>query len=63
MAKLFASEAAKRTVDQALRIHGGLGIVKGNRIERLYRQITMEIFGEGTSEIQKLTIARQLLKS
>ncbi|MBW1817278.1 MAG: acyl-CoA dehydrogenase family protein [Deltaproteobacteria bacterium] len=63
MAKLFASEAAKRIVDQAMRIHGGLGIVKGNRIERLYRQITMGIFGEGTSEIQKLTIARQLLKN
>jgi len=62
MAKLFASEAAKRIVDQALRIHGGLGVVKGYRIERLYRQVTAEIIGEGTSEIQRLTIARQLLR-
>lgn len=62
MAKLFASEAAKNIVDQAMRIHGGLGLIKGYRIERLYRQIPMEIMGEGTSEIQKLTIARQLLK-
>ena len=63
MAKLLASETAKRIVDQAVRIHGGLGLVKGCRIERLYRQIMVDLIGEGTSEIQKLTIARQLLKA
>ncbi len=62
MAKLYASEAAKNVVDQAMRIHGGIGVVKGSRIERLYRQVTAEIIGEGTSEMQKLTIARQLLR-
>lgn len=62
MAKLFATEAARRIVDQALRIHGGLGVVKGYEIERLYRFITAATIGEGTSEMQSLTIARRLLR-
>lgn len=61
-AKLFASEAAHRVVDKALQIHGGYGYMKEYPIERLYRdQRITEIF-EGTSQIQKIVIAGQLLK-
>lgn len=62
MAKLFATEVANRIVDEALQIHGGLGVVKGVPIERLFREIRAPRIYEGTSEIQRLTIARQLLK-
>ena len=62
MAKLFATEAAQRIVDQALQIHGGLGLVAGNIMERLYRDVRALRIYEGTSEIQKLIIARELLK-
>ncbi|MFQ5903530.1 MAG: acyl-CoA dehydrogenase family protein [Candidatus Binatia bacterium] len=62
MAKLFATEAAQRIVDQALQIHGGMGVVVGTVVERLYRDIRALRIYEGTSEIQKLIIARGLLK-
>jgi acyl-CoA dehydrogenase len=62
MAKLFATEAAQRIVDQALQIHGGMGVVAGNPLERLYRDVRALRIYEGTSEIQKLVIAKQLLK-
>jgi acyl-CoA dehydrogenase len=62
MAKLFATEAAQRTVDQAVQIHGGNGVVSGNIVERLYRDVRALRIYEGTSEIQKLVIARNLLK-
>ena len=62
MAKLFATEAAQRIIDQALQIHGGAGLVVGNIMERLYRDIRALRIYEGTSEIQKLVIARELLK-
>jgi acyl-CoA dehydrogenase len=62
MAKLFATEAAQRIIDQALQIHGGVGLVVGNIMERLYRDIRALRIYEGTSEIQKLVIARGLLK-
>ncbi len=62
MAKLFATEAAQRVVDQALQIHGGMGVVVGTAIERLYRDVRALRIYEGTSEIQKLVIARGLLK-
>ena len=62
MAKLFATEAAQRIVDQALQIHGGSGVVSGHIMERLYRDVRALRIYEGTSEIQKLLIARELLK-
>jgi acyl-CoA dehydrogenase len=61
-AKLFATEAAGRIIDQALQIHGGAGLVRGSIVERLYRDIRALRIYEGTSEIQKLVIAGQLLK-
>jgi acyl-CoA dehydrogenase len=61
-AKLFATEAASRIVDEALQIHGGTGLVRGTVVERLYRDIRALRIYEGTSEIQKLIIAGQLLK-
>jgi acyl-CoA dehydrogenase len=60
MAKLYATEAAQRIIDQALQIHGGVGLIVGNIMERLYRDIRALRIYEGTSEIQKLVIARGL---
>jgi acyl-CoA dehydrogenase len=61
-AKLFATEAAQRIIDQAVQIHGGAGLVRGTLVERLYREVRALRIYEGTSEIQKLIIANQLLK-
>jgi len=61
MAKLFASEAADRIVDQALQIHGGRGLLKGYTIERLYRQVRGSRIYEGTSEIQRTVISSMIL--
>lgn len=61
-AKLFATEAAGRIIDSAVQIHGGAGLVRGSVVERLYRDIRALRIYEGTSEIQKLVIAGQLLK-
>ena len=61
-AKLFATEAASRIVDQALQIHGGSGLVRGSVVERLYRDVRSLRIYEGTSEIQKLVIASQLVR-
>ncbi len=61
-AKLFATEAASRIIDQAVQIHGGRGLVRGAVVERLYRHVRALRIYEGTSEIQKLVIANQLLK-
>ena len=61
-AKLFATEMAQRVVDRALQIHGGQGVVKGATVERLYREVRALRIYEGTSEIQKLVIAREILK-
>jgi acyl-CoA dehydrogenase len=61
-AKLFATEVAARVVDQAVQIHGGAGLVRGSVVERLYRDARALRIYEGTSEIQKLIIANQLLK-
>jgi len=63
MAKLYASEIAVRVADQALQIHGGYGFIKDYPVEKYYRDVKLCTIGEGTSEIQKLVIARQLLKS
>jgi alkylation response protein AidB-like acyl-CoA dehydrogenase len=63
MAKLYASEAAVRAANEALQIHGGYGFIKDYPVEKFYRDVKLCTIGEGTSEIQKLVIARQLLKS
>jgi acyl-CoA dehydrogenase len=61
-AKLFATEAAGRIIDSAVQIHGGTGLVSGTVVERLYRDVRALRIYEGTSEIQQLVIAGQLLK-
>ena len=61
-AKLFATEAAGRIIDRAVQIHGGAGLVSGAVVERLYRDVRALRIYEGTSEIQQLVIAGQLLK-
>jgi acyl-CoA dehydrogenase len=61
MAKLFATEAAQRIVDRAVQLHGGIGVERGSVVERLYREVRAPRIYEGTSEIQKLVIARELL--
>ena len=61
MAKLFATEAAQRIVDQALQIHGGIGVVADTPVARLYNDVRALRIYEGTSEIQWLVIARSLL--
>jgi alkylation response protein AidB-like acyl-CoA dehydrogenase len=63
MAKLFASEVAVRAADSALQVHGGYGFIKDYPVEKFYRDVKLCTIGEGTSEIQRLVIARQLLKS
>ena len=62
MAKLFASEMAAEVTLDAMRIHGGYGYIKEYPLERYYREAPLMIIGEGTNEIQRLVIARQLLK-
>jgi acyl-CoA dehydrogenase len=61
-AKLYATEAAFRIIDSAVQIHGGIGLVHGNIVEQLFRDVRALRIYEGTSEIQKLIIAKQLLK-
>jgi len=62
MAKLFATEQAQMVIDQAVQLFGGLGVVNGIPVERLYRDVRALRIYEGTSEIQKLVIAAQYLK-
>ena len=62
MAKLFCTEMAQEVTLQAMRIHGGYGYSKELRVERYYRDAPFMLIGEGTNEIQKLVIARNLLK-
>ena len=61
IAKLYCSEAAQEVVDQALQVFGGLGVMHGSTVERLYRHVRAFRIFDGTSEIQKLVIARHLL--
>ena len=63
MAKLFSSEVAVRVTNEAVQIHGGYGFIKDYPVEKFYRDVKLCTIGEGTSEIQRLVIARQLLKS
>ena len=62
MAKLFATEAAQRIVDRAVQLHGGTGVLRGVTVERLYREVRALRIYEGTSEIQRLVIAGDLLR-
>jgi acyl-CoA dehydrogenase len=61
MAKMYATEAAQRVIDAAVQLHGGMGVVSGVPVERLYREIRALRIYEGTTEIQKLVIAGQVL--
>lgn len=61
MAKLYASEAAARVTNKALLIHGGYGFIKDYPVERMFRDAKLTEIGEGTSEIQRLVIAREIL--
>ncbi|MCP4590833.1 MAG: acyl-CoA dehydrogenase [bacterium] len=61
MAKLFASESANRIADRAVQVHGGFGYVKEYRVEQLYRDARVTTIYEGTSEIQRMVIARSIL--
>jgi hypothetical protein len=61
MAKLYASEIAVRAAEDAVQIHGGYGFVKDYPAEKYFRDVKLTTIGEGTSEIQRLVIARQLL--
>jgi alkylation response protein AidB-like acyl-CoA dehydrogenase len=63
MAKLFSSETAVRVANEAVQIHGGYGFLKDYPVEKFYRDAKLCTIGEGTSEIQRMVIARQLLKS
>jgi alkylation response protein AidB-like acyl-CoA dehydrogenase len=63
MAKLYASEVAVRAADEAIQIHGGYGFIKDYPVEKYFRDSKLCTIGEGTSEIQRLVIARQLLKT
>jgi acyl-CoA dehydrogenase len=61
IAKLYATEAAQKIIDSAVQLHGGLGVVSGVVVERLYREIRALRIYEGTSEVQKLIIGKELL--
>jgi len=61
-AKYFASEAAVRAANEAVQIHGGYGFIKEYPVEKLYRDVKLMTIGEGTSEVQKMIIARHMLQ-
>ena len=61
VSKYFASEAVGRVADRAVQIHGGSGYIRGVAVERFYRDARLFRIYEGTSQIQQLVIARQLL--
>ena len=62
IAKMFATEAAQRVIDRAVQLHGGFGVTKGVKVEELYREIRALRIYEGATEVQKIVIARELLK-
>jgi len=63
MAKMHATEAAQQVIDDAVQICGGLGVMRGHPVEKLYREVRALRIYEGATEVQKLIIARDLLKS
>jgi alkylation response protein AidB-like acyl-CoA dehydrogenase len=60
MAKLFASEMVERVTSEAIQIHGGIGVLEGTLVERLYRDARVTQIYEGTSEVQRIVISRML---
>jgi acyl-CoA dehydrogenase len=62
MAKMFATESAQRVIDEAVQICGGLGVMRGHPVEKLYREVRALRIYEGATEVQKIIIARDLLK-
>ena len=62
MAKMYATEAAQRVIDRAVQLFGGRGVVSGNSVERLYREIRALRIYEGATEVQKLVIAGQVMR-
>ena len=62
MAKMHATESAQRVIDHAVQIHGGLGVTRGQAVERLYREIRALRIYEGATEVQKLVIGRELMR-
>ena len=62
MAKLFASETAARQTNKAVQIHGGIGFIRGHKVERLYRDAKITEIYEGTSEVMRMVIASNLLR-
>ncbi|MCH7773076.1 MAG: acyl-CoA dehydrogenase family protein [Bacteroidetes bacterium] len=62
IAKLFASEIAEKAASEAVQIHGGYGFIKDYPVEKFYRDVKLLTIGEGTSEIQRIVIARDLLR-
>jgi len=62
MAKMFATERAQSVIDRAVQLHGGVGVTKGSAVEKLYREIRALRIYEGATEVQKVVIARELLK-
>ncbi|MGC2211602.1 MAG: acyl-CoA dehydrogenase [Silvibacterium sp.] len=62
MAKLYASEVAVRICDEAVQLHGGYGFIKDYPAEKFYRDVKLCTIGEGTSEIQRMVIAREILR-
>ncbi len=63
MAKMYATEAAQRVIDRAVQLHGGAGVTKGVKVEELYREIRALRIYEGATEVQKIVIAREVLKN
>jgi acyl-CoA dehydrogenase len=61
-AKLFATEMAQRVVDRAVQLHGGQGVMRGATVERLYREVRALRIEDGTSEVQRIIVARSLLE-
>jgi alkylation response protein AidB-like acyl-CoA dehydrogenase len=62
IAKLFAGEVAVKVANEAVQIHGGYGFIKDYPVEKYYRDVKLCTIGEGTSEIQRMVIARELLR-
>jgi acyl-CoA dehydrogenase len=63
MSKMFATETAQQVIDEAVQICGGRGVMRGHPVERLYREVRALRIYEGATEVQKLIIAKDLLRS
>ena len=62
MSKLYCSEIAREVADEAVQIHGGYGLMKEYDVERFFRDAKVLEIGEGTSEVQRIIISREILK-